>query len=84
MADNVENLILEHLRALRSEIQTLRSEMHAEFKDLKQRVSSVESAIVTMKRDEADIRGDYVRQQVSIDAIVERLQRIEKRLDLAS
>jgi hypothetical protein len=37
------------LRALRSEVQTLRTEMHAEFRDLKQRVASVENAIVSMK-----------------------------------
>lgn len=82
MVDNVENLILEHLRALRSEIQTLRSEMHAEFKNLKMRVSSVESSMVAVKHETADIRGDYVRQQVSIDNLVERVQRIEKRLEL--
>jgi predicted nucleic acid-binding Zn-ribbon protein len=83
MADNVENIVIEHLRALRSEVQTLRTEMHAEFKDVKLRLSGVESAIVSMKHEGADMRGDYVRQQVSIDNIVERLQRIEKRLELA-
>lgn len=83
MADNVENIVIEHLRALRSEVQTLRTEMHSEFKDVKLRLSSVESAIVSMKHDGADMRGDYVRQQVSIDNIVERIQRIEKRLELA-
>jgi hypothetical protein len=31
----------------------------------------------------ADTRGDYVRQQVSIDNLVERIQRIEKRLELS-
>lgn len=84
MNDNVENLVLEHLKALRSEIQTLRSEMHSEFKDVKMRLSSLEGSNVSIKHDAADIRGDYVRQQVSIDAIVERLQRLEKRLDLVS
>ena len=83
MTDNVENLVIEHLRALRSEVQTLRTEMHAEFKDLKHRMISVENAIVGMKHESADMRSDYVRQQVSIDDLVERIQRIEKRLDLA-
>jgi len=83
MTDNVENIVIEHLRALRSEVQTLRTEMHAEFKDLKQRMVSVENAIVGMKHESADMRGDYVRQQVSIDNLVERIQRIEKRLELA-
>ena len=82
MSDNVENLILEHLKGLRSEVQTLRAEMHTEFKDVKHRITSVETVIVGMKHESADIKGDYVRQQVSLDNIVERIQRIEKRLEL--
>ena len=39
----MENLILEHLRVLRSEIQTMRTEMHTEFKDIKHRISSIEN-----------------------------------------
>ena len=83
MAGQVDNVIIEHLKALRSDVQTLRSEMHVEFKDLKLRSSSVESAIVSMKHELADTRGDCVRQQVSIDSLVERIQRIEKRLELS-
>ena len=82
MSDNVDNLILEPLRALRSEIQTIRTEMHSEFKDMKHRMSSIENAMVSLKHESADMRGDYVRQQISIDNIVERIQRIEKRLEL--
>jgi chromosome segregation ATPase len=83
MAENVDNIVIEHLKALRSELQTLRSEMHVEFKDVKLRLSSVESATASIKHDLADTRSDYVRQQVSIDKLVERIQRIEKRLDLS-
>ena len=83
MAEHVDNIVIEHLKALRSELQTMRSEMHVEFKDVKLRLSSVESATVSIKHDLADTRGDYVRQQVSIDKLVERIQRIEKRLDLS-
>ncbi len=62
MADNVGNLIIEHLKGLRSEVQTVRTEMHTEFKDVKQRIASVEFVIVGMKHESADIKGDYVRQ----------------------
>ena len=58
MAGQVDNVIIEHLKALRSDVQTLRSEMHVEFKDVKLRSSSVESAIVSMKQELADTRGD--------------------------
>jgi hypothetical protein len=49
MTDNVEDLILEHLRVLRSEIQTMRTEMHSEFKDVKLRMSSIENAMVSIR-----------------------------------
>jgi hypothetical protein len=42
MSENVENLVLEHLRGLRSDIQALRAEMHSEFKDVKFRLSTLE------------------------------------------
>jgi hypothetical protein len=51
MTDKLENLILEHLRVLRSEIQTMRTEMHTEFKDVKLRMSSIENVMVSIKHD---------------------------------
>ena len=71
------------LKALRSDVLTVRSGMHVEFKDVKHRLASVETAIVGMKHELADVKGDYVRQQVNIDGRIERTQRIEKRLALS-
>lgn len=82
MTENVDNLVLEHLRALRSDVQTLRTEMHSEFKDVKYRLSSLELAMSGVKRDQAESLGDYARQQIGIDNLVERIQRIEQRLEL--
>lgn len=79
----IDNVITEHLKGLRSEVQSLRGEMHAEFKDVKHRLVSVETMIVASKHEAADIRGDYVRQQVSIDSLLERIQRLERRLELS-
>jgi chromosome segregation ATPase len=83
MIDNVENLIIEHLRALRSEIQTFRTEMQGEFRDVKARLSTLEVALSGVKRDQAESLADYARQQMSLDQIVERIQRIERRLELS-
>ena len=83
MDDSIDNLIIEHLKGLRSEVQTLRAEMHSEFRDVKQRRARVETTIVASKHEAADIRGDFVRQQVSIDSQLERIQRIERRLELS-
>ena len=83
MEESIDNLIIEHLKGLRSEVQTLRSEMHSEFRDVKHRLTSVETTIVSAKHEAADNRGDYGRQQVSIDSLLERIQRLERRLELS-
>ena len=46
MDERVDNLIIEHLKGLRSEVQTLRAEMHSEFRDVKHRLVSVETTMV--------------------------------------
>ncbi len=81
MDASIDNLIIEHLEGLRSEVQTLRSEMHSEFRDVKQHPASVETTIVAAQHEAADLRGDSVRRQVSLDSLLERSQRIEKRLE---
>jgi predicted nucleic acid-binding Zn-ribbon protein len=80
---NVENPVLELLRALRGEVQTLRHEMHDEFKDLKQRMSSIERASVASRGDIVDGQANAYRQQAAIDRLSERLERVERRLELA-
>lgn len=82
MSESIDNLILEHLRMLRNEVAGLRSEMHEEFRDVKLRLGSVETAVVAMRRDSADQMGDTVRQQLRIDQLADRLERIERRLEL--
>ena len=69
----IDKLINEHLKGLRSDLQTRRTEMHSEFRDVKQRLASVESSIVAAKHESADIRGGPVRQQVSVDSLLERI-----------
>lgn len=51
MADNVENIVLEHLKALRNEVKSLRTEMHEEFKDVKLRLHSIEAAIMKVRSE---------------------------------
>ena len=43
MADNTENLVLEHLKALRSELKDMRVAMQGEFKDVKARLGALEA-----------------------------------------
>lgn len=83
MSENVENLVLEQLRALRSEILAFRSENQSEFSEIKHRLTRVESSIASMRGENVGTQEDVYRQQSVIDQIKERLQRIEKRLEIA-
>ncbi len=83
MTDQVENLIIEHLKALRSEIKDLKTTMHDDFKDVKHRLTQVEIQVIGTRRDGVGVQEDVYRQQSSLDRITERIERIEKRLELA-
>lgn len=78
MSDNVENLILEHLRHIRGKVDQIASDMD----DLKARMSSLEVSMVSVKREVN--HGDEVdaRHQVSLDKLAKRIERIETRLEL--
>ena len=74
MADNVTNeLLLEHLKAIRADISSLREDAG----DLKRRMSSLELAV-------SQIHGDFAGQSMRIDRVESRLGRIDERLQLSS
>jgi hypothetical protein len=82
MTDNVENIVIEMIRGLRNDVAALRTEMHDQFGDMKQRMLAVERAIGGTKRDTAEVYEDHARQQASIDKLMARVERIERRLEL--
>lgn len=49
MTENVDNLVLEQLRALRNEIMAFRSENQSEFGEIKHRLTRVESSLANMR-----------------------------------
>jgi hypothetical protein len=77
--ENMDNLVLEHLRHIRGKIDKVAEDMD----DIKARISSLENSMVSVKREVN--HGDEVdaRQQVSLDKIIRRLERIESRLEIA-
>ncbi len=83
MTDNVEGLVLKHLKALRSEVKDLRGAMLAEFKDVKHRLAQLEVHSVGSRRNMVSAQDDVYRQQSSLDRLAERVERIERRLELA-
>jgi outer membrane murein-binding lipoprotein Lpp len=78
MTDNIENLVLEHWRYIRGRVDQIADDLV----DLKHRMSGLEQAMNLVRRevnlgDETD-----ARQQVTLDRLVERIERIERRLEL--
>ncbi|MER2527518.1 MAG: hypothetical protein ABTR07_06290 [Candidatus Competibacter denitrificans] len=79
MAESVENLILEHLRAIRADIVGIKEDV----REIKQRLTSLEAAVAGLRRDNANLYGDVIDQHARYDRLAERIERIERRLDLA-
>ncbi len=75
MTDNVENLILEHLKLLRNEVKAQGIKMDEQFESVRLRLSSIEGQMAGMHADIAIIHG-------RMDRFESRLDRIERRLEL--
>ena len=63
MTDNVENLVLEHLRALRAGQDRIENEL----RDMKSRLSAVEAGLNGVRRDLVALAEADARLQVTID-----------------
>ncbi len=71
MTDNAENLILEHLRALRADVSYIKTDV----RDLKLRMSSMENYM-------ASFHLEIARHGSKFDEVDARIDRIERRLAL--
>jgi chromosome segregation ATPase len=78
MADNIDNLILEHLRGLRAEIASVKDDT----REIKSRLVIVEAGIAGLRRDAGDYSATIADQHRRYDRITDRLDRIEQRLGL--
>lgn len=79
MNENVESLIIGHLRHIRGRVDRIAEDMS----DIKHRMSSLESAMVLVKREVGAGDETDARQQLSLDRLSDRIERIERRLELA-
>jgi len=80
MTENVENLVLEHLRHIRRRVDDIADDM----KDVKQRLSILEGGQTITRRGVLLGEETSARQQALLDKIQERLERVERRLDIVS
>jgi hypothetical protein len=79
MSDTTDNLILEHLKRF----QAGQDRIERELKEIKGRMSQVEIGLAGIRGDIAHVAGDQARQQVTMDGISDRVDRIERRLEIA-
>lgn len=78
MAD-VDNLILEHLKRF----QAGQDRIERKLDEHTQRLGRLEVAIAGLRREIAQNEEGAAEQSVRLDHLVERIERIERRLDLS-
>ncbi len=71
MNDDTHNIILDHLRALRSEVADVKSE-----------VIEVKENVQSLREDVHSLRGDLLRQERAVAALQLDMGRVKRRLDL--
>lgn len=80
MADNIENLVLEHLKKIQAE-QNASRERDGEILN---RLSHIESGLARITRDEATNYGEIIQDRHVVDKLKERIERLEQRLELSN
>ena len=78
MTDNIENLLLEHLKRIQAELASSR-ERDAEMLT---RLGRIEVNIARVARDESNTYSELVEDRQAVDKLKDRIERIEKRLEL--
>ena len=74
-----DNLVLEHLRHMRGSLDALREDM----RDVKQRLGALELGVAGLRRELAGLAEADAHLAARQDRTNDRLDRIERRLDLA-
>ncbi|MBS0456973.1 MAG: hypothetical protein JSS44_06545 [Proteobacteria bacterium] len=80
MTSNIENLLLEHLKRIQTELAAARE------RDIEiiARLGHLEAAIARIGRDQAGNYEELIGDRHVIDKLRERLERIERRLEIDS
>ncbi len=73
-----ESLVLRYLRAIDGKIDRIAEEMH----DVKLRLTSVEEGLTGVRREITHLYEAQTRMQHTLDRHGDRLERIERRLEL--
>ena len=79
MSDEPENLVLEHLKVIRSELAALRDDL----RELRDRQVETHTAVLAVRRDQIHDAETGANLAARVDRLADRLERIERRLDLS-
>ncbi|MGN6495809.1 MAG: hypothetical protein ACTHK5_00500 [Tsuneonella sp.] len=80
MTENVENLVLEHLKRFQAVMET----MAHDLREVKTRQSEMHAAILGLRRDQVNDAEASAHLQTQFDWLRDRLDRIERRLELTN
>jgi hypothetical protein len=78
MADHVENLMLEHLKRFQATLDR----MDRRLGELTVRQSETHAAVLSLRRDQVNDAEVTAHLAIRLDAVADRLDRIERRLEL--
>lgn len=78
MTNNVENLILEHLK----KFQAGQERSQKDLDEIKLRLSHIEQGIGKLGREVAGHYEEIILNRHMVDRLAERIERIERRLEL--
>jgi uncharacterized coiled-coil protein SlyX len=79
MTENVENLIFEHLKRFQSTLERVERKQD----EMARRLANLEGSVASIMQHLANLSAADAAQQIAIDNISMRLDRIERRLELA-
>lgn len=80
MSENIENLILEHLKRF----QSGQDRIDRKLEEINRRLSNLEAGQASIIQHLGNLAAADAQQQLAADNFDIRLERIEKRLELAS
>lgn len=79
MADHIENLMLEHLKRFQGALDRIERKQD----EMVGRIGNLEGAVASLIQHLGHLAAADAAQQVAIDNVSRRLDRIERRLELA-
>ena len=80
MTENVENLILEHLKRFQATLERVEGKQDEMFT----RIANLEGAVAAVMQHLGGLAAADAAQQLAIDNVSRRLDRIERRLELTN